>query len=65
MIHSTNQIKAFFSFSPHQTFKKQNGLVLASRTVIFFFFFFQTGMLAVLAIPEKNTKVGIFVIGAT
>lgn len=63
---SLNKSKLFFfSFSPHQTFKIQNGLILIPLMCGFFFFpFFQIEMLATLAIPEKNSKVGIFVIGA-
>lgn len=61
---SLNKSKLFFSFSPHQSFKIQNGLILIPLMCVFFFLFFQIEMLATLAIPEKNSKVGIFVIGA-
>lgn len=57
LIHSTNQSCFLFL-----TLDFQCGVVLF--LLIVFLFFFQIGMLATLAIPEKDSKVGIFVIGS-
>lgn len=63
MIHSTNQRFFFFLFTTPD-FKKTEWTSSCSPCSYFFFFFFQTKMLASLAIPEKNSKMGILVIGA-